>query len=65
MAENVMKNKEKNIILSTKVAPDLKSVPSGCPYTLLRTLSRHDFKHVFVPLAAEKCAEVSVWKAQN
>jgi hypothetical protein len=57
MAENVIKNKE-NIILSTEVAPDLKSAPSNCPYILSHTLSRYDFKHVFVPLAADKCAEV-------
>ena len=57
MAENVIKNKE-NLILSTKVAPDLKSVPLSYPYTRSHTLSRYVVKHVFVPLAVNKCAEV-------
>ena len=57
MAENVIKNEE-NTILSTEVAQDLKSVPSIYPCILSHTLSRYDFKHVFVPLAAGKCAEV-------
>ena len=60
-AENVIKNSN----LSTEVALDLKPAPSNYPYILSHTLSCYDLKHVCVPLAADKCAEIEIRVQRN